>query len=101
MGMVPNSTNGNCLDLKWTARNRSLMTDSLKPTRDIHGVKTYDRKRCPAELRFAPFLTFNFDGQLRRKVSGSPEFDSYARNYIDFIEFWFETCPYKRLICCV
>ena len=30
-----------------------------------------------------------------------PVFDSYARNYVDFIDFRFETCPYKRLICCV
>ena len=39
--------------------------------------------------------------KLPKEKNGAPEFDSYARNYIDFIEFWFETCPYKRLICCV
>jgi len=30
-----------------------------------------DSKRCAAELRFSPYLTYNFDGRLRKNLAGS------------------------------
>ena len=40
--------------------------------------QTYVRKRCTAELRFSPYLTYNFDGRLRRKLAGSSRLEAGA-----------------------
>jgi hypothetical protein len=56
-----------------------------------------DRFRCTAELRFSPYLTFNFDGRLPRKLTGSRRLEAVSQ----FAEMPAPKQPAKLLMGCL
>ena len=72
--------------------------DVLQPSGVVHSQNPYDCNRCTSSLRFPALPTFDFDGQLWRKVAGSRSAQSGQPAYqTASSKPDFEICNFARL----